>query len=109
MSDAPRPGYWLCKLVKGGPLVPCAIELRACPHEPGDPGNVMERSPVLVGFIAGEEVHPSRVPWQYGNPISAADYRYRLANAEWAMRHAPDEPIAKPREKINLMAVPLPW
>lgn len=109
MSDAPRPGWWLCRLVKDGPLVPCAIELRACPHEPGDPSNVMERSPVLVGFVDGEEVHPSRVPWPYGTPTTEADYRYRLANAEWARKHAPHEPIARPKERIDMLRTPLPF
>lgn len=89
--------------------MPCAIELRACQHEPGDPSNVMERSPTLVGFVDGEEVHPSRVPWPYGAPMTEADYRYRLANAEWARKHAPDEPIANPRTRVDLMSAPLPF
>ena len=109
MSDAPRPGWWLCRLTKGGPMIPCAIELRACPHEPGDPSNVMDRSPTLVGFIDSSETHPENVPWMYGTEIDAAEYRFRLASAEWARKHAPHEPIAKPREKIDLMKVPLPW
>lgn len=108
-GDAPRPGFWLCRLTKGGPLVPCAIELRACPHEPGDPSNVMERSPTLVGFIDGEEVHPSRVPWMFGEAIDAAEYRYRVADAAWARKHAPHAPRANPRERIDLLKTALPF
>lgn len=89
--------------------MPCAIELRACQHEPGDPSNVMERSPTLVGFVDGEEVHPSRVPWPYGRAITRAEYEFRVAGAEWAREHAPHEPIAKPRERIDLMRAAIPF
>jgi hypothetical protein len=108
-GDAPRPGYWLCRLVKGGTQVACAIELRACEHEPGDPSNVMDRSPTLVGFVDGDETHPSNVPWPFGTAITAEEYRYRLASAEWARKHAPDDPAANPRERVDMLRTPLPF
>ena len=107
-GDAPRSGFWLCRLTKGGPQVACAIVRRACPHEPGDPSNIMERSPTLVGFIDGEEVHPSRVPWPFGTVITESEYRYRIADAAWARTHAPHLPQAKPRERIDLLKTALP-
>ena len=109
MSDRARPGFWLCRLVRGGPLVPCAIVRQATQHEPDSAGNVMDRSPQLVGIIDGEIVHPDKVPWQYGTPIMPDEYRYQVARAEWSRKHAPSEPAANPRERIDMMKTPLPF
>jgi hypothetical protein len=52
--DWPQPGYWMIRLVSGGPEVPACICVVQTLHEPGIPENLMERSPFLAAFILGK-------------------------------------------------------
>lgn len=109
--DQPQPGYWLQRLARGGPWVPCAIIRQAVEHEPGDPGNDMRgtRSPVLVGFRAGRMCHPSIVWISRGVEIDASEYQFRLARLRWAEQHAPEAPEARPRERVDFNRAPIPF
>lgn len=110
--DQPEPGYWLQRLVKGGPWVPCAIVLRACPHEPGNPENVMgpeTRSPTLVGLRAGRECDPHDVWISRGEEITRTEYEFRLARMRWSAKHAPEAPEARPRDRVDWNRAPIPW
>lgn len=113
VNQRPQVGQWLTKLVKGGPEVAVAIEMRAVEHEPGEPDNDMRgsRSPTMVGIVEGKVVDPWAV-WRmslYGRAITRAEYEFRVASAEWAREHAPHEAIAKPRERIDLMRAAIPF
>ena len=107
--DRPEPGYWRIRLVKGGPLVPAMIRRVQCLHEPGDPFNPMDRSPSWYAEIDGRPVAWSRV-WETRpvETITAADYAHEVDTGRWAREHAPDHPRAAPREKVDLMTMPLP-
>lgn len=113
INQRPQVGQWLTKLVKGGPEVAVAIEMRAVEHEPDEPGNDMRgsRSPTMVGIVEGKVVDPWAV-WRmslYGRAIARTEYEFRVANAAWAREHAPNEPIANPRARIDMMSAPLPF
>lgn len=113
INQRPQVGQWLTKLVKGGPEIAVAIEMRSVEHEPGEPDNDMRgsRSPTMVGIVEGKVVDPWAV-WRmslYGRAIARAEYEFRVANAAWAREHAPNEPIANPRTRVDLMKVALPW
>ena len=113
INQRPQIGQWLTRLVKSGPEVAVAIEMRAVEHEPDEPGNDMRgsRSPTMVGIVENKVVDPWAV-WRmslYGRAITRAEYEFRIANAAWARQHAPDEPIAKPREKIDFLKAALPF
>lgn len=43
------------------------------------------------------------------HPISESEYNYLVATSKWAAKHAPDEPEANPREKIDMNKVSLPF
>lgn len=112
--DEPRPGFFRIRLVKGGPWVAARIE-----HRPSrDPltGELLDRSPLWRVTIAGEELPASPDPlragvfrvWHSGQPISESEYRYLTARREHAIRYEPDLPEAAPRERIDLLSMPLP-
>ena len=110
MSDAravsmPAEGHWLIRLVRNGPPVPACIRLVQTTAEPGEPTNRMERSPFLAAFINEEPVDIDRVWLVRGHPIAAAEYRYRCAVTDWAIRHAPETPEATPTKRIDLARI----
>lgn len=107
--DRPEPGHWLVRLVRGGPLVPARIFWAQTTHEPGNPENLMERSPFLAAEVGGDVVEVDSVWHRRGTPITEAEYRYRLAEMQWATEHAPAEAIAKPRQPVDFTAIPLPF
>lgn len=83
MSEArvigqPQPGYWLVRLVRGGPPVPAAIMRVQTTSDP-ETGEAMERSPFLAAFIAGEPADLDAVWHRRGTPIDRAEYERRLA------------------------------
>lgn len=109
--DRPRPGYWLARVVRNGPLVPVAIVKRAVPHEPGREWNVMgeeTRSPTLVGMIGDEIVGPERI-WHCSpeREIDATEFEFRRAELRWLERYRPDDPAGRPFEQVDPMTVPL--
>ena len=103
----PEPGYWMIRLVKNGPLVPACIRWVQTGAEPGEPENVMERSPFLAAFIDEKPVDIDRV-WNWkgsGRAIAATEYSYRCADAAWAREHAPTEPAANPKKQIDFTEI----
>lgn len=111
--DLPVPGYYRRTLVRGGPLVGCAII-----HEPtADPetGQPLDRSHWWSAVIDGEPVgEPGIEPtpqvmdiWTSGEPIPEAEYRYLTELAAWARQHAPEHPAANPRRRIDLATLPI--
>ena len=101
----PQPGFWLVRLAKGGPQAPAAIVRVHTTAEPGNPSNAMERSPFLAAFIAGEPVDLDAVWLLRGEPITEAEYRFRVADIEHAKAWRPDDPRGKPREAVDWQTV----
>lgn len=105
----PKTGYWLMRAVKKGPEVPASIQWETTTHEPGNPDNLMERSPILTARINGDLVSWDRV-WNWNKrEIPKAEHDYRMALAAWASAHDPRAPAANPRKPIDLMQAPLPF
>ena len=97
----PQPGFWLVRLAKGAPQVPAAIVRVHTTAEPGNPANLMERSPFLAAFVAGEPVDLDAVWQRRGEPITEAEYNFRIADLEHAKAWRPDDPRGKPREAVD--------
>lgn len=106
--DRPCEGHWLVRLVKGGPLVPARIARVQTTHDPVT-GEPMDRSPHWHAEIAGEVVAVDDVWHRRGQPITEAEYRYRLADMAWAAEHAPTEPVARPRQRVDFATMPIPF
>ena len=61
----------------------------------------MDRSPILTARINGEIVPIDEVWTRRGRPISEAEYRYLVADRQWAKRWAPHLPEANPYRRID--------
>lgn len=104
--DDPQPGYWAMRVAKGG--VEVGARIYWCDHEPGEPGNKLER-PFLDAEINGVRVPPSRV-WEHrGRAVNEAEYRFLVADRAWARQYKPSSPEANPEKAVDLLQAPLPF
>jgi len=99
----PIAGLYKMKLVKGGPWVTVEIWYGP-PHDPAT-GEIMDRSFRWQARVDGGDAEdPLRRAWPYcsGQPLTDSEFRYMRDTAKWAKDFAPDQPEAKPRDKIDL-------
>jgi len=108
----PVPGHFKIRLRRGGPYVAARIS-REC-HCTVNGGNenaahewrsTCDRYPPMFAEADGRYTDVERV-WVYGTPIPEAEYRYLMANADWARAYAPHLPAARPNETIDLNKTP---
>ena len=101
VSDQPRPGWYLLRLVRGGPFVGAQI----VQHEDGQ----------WSCMIDGEWQGPSADPWLLpfterihfgGRDSTQAEIEYRIGVKRWAEIHRPDHPAANPRKRIDINDLP---
>ena len=107
-----RAGHYLICLGKGRPWVAARIT-GPLDHEPGDPDNQLDRSPLclpLVADILGEECDPLDVwcAWRR-EETTEAEYAFRCADATYARQYAPQEPQVRPQRKVDMLQSPLPF
>ena len=113
----PNPGFYVMRLLRGGPLIPALI-YRRCPMvvpqpsalggpHPDDWCRPLDRSPQYRAQIDGKLVTVDRV-WTARSlrSISPAEYQFRMGTLrQWAQVH-PVMPEARPRGRVNLAALP---
>lgn len=111
-------GFWLIRLKKRAPLVPARTYLTS--SEPGNPKNLLDRwpLPILAGEILGQvcdpldifaapERQPLRSLIKNGVHLSVEEhYRFRVADAQHAAEHRPEDPLADPLKRVNLENLP---
>lgn len=108
----PQPGSWRVRLHRHGPLIVAEIRLVHTTHEPGEPDNLMERSPFLAGFINNAPAPLHRV-WQMRHldavPPERIAYERDLADWRRAGRDswAKNEPQANPRRPVDWLTCKL--
>lgn len=102
-SDTPHPGFYKMRLVKGGPFVPCRVWFNE--PERDEAGDLMDDECLMMSingeFINGQ-LMGERWIWLMGNPISEAEYRFMLDDAEHAKEWRRDDPKATPTKAIDL-------
>jgi hypothetical protein len=120
--DVPVPGFYWCRLIRGGLRVGVRIWFGA----PIIEGEQQDRSPRLCVEVDGRTDRPDydeagtylgRIPldvadvWPYcaGHPISAHEYHFLGRRREWAVDHAPDHPAANPRSAVDVRALKPGW
>jgi len=104
--DRPEPGFWMIRLVPGGPMVPARIFRHTTTHEPGNPDNVMDRPSILYAEILDELVRLDRVWLRRGRPIDEAEHQFQMRDFAHAAYHRPADPKAAPKKRVDLTAVP---
>jgi len=96
-SDKPVAGFYLLRLVRGGPYVGASIS-----HSEAEGWKVN---------IDGESQGPSHEPWTlsfmervafYGRPSTEAEVSYRVGVAKWAKIYKPDHDAANPTRPLDL-------
>ncbi len=89
--DRPRPGFFLIRLGKNFPLVPCEIGLYSAKFS------------ALTATICGDPASVVMV-WNSacGRPIEKHHYCALIAQYEWDLQHDPDSPLANPRRPVDL-------
>ena len=103
----PEPGYFLMRLVRGGPQVPARI-CRILPSTDHPEGLWWAE---VNGETYASHADPSSAPmvfriWHGAEFSTAEEYQYRLKLKRWAETHQPDHPAAKPRAKIDRLKTP---
>lgn len=118
----PEPGYFVTRLVKGGPLVPARI-YRPCPFVlppvevlPGgyhyndlEPGDVdpadwcapLDRSRPLHADINGNPCDVQKV-WTGARFSKFDEWRYLTALGDYARQAEPSHPLAQPTQAVDL-------
>ena len=95
-SDIPTPGWYLLRLVRGGPWVAARVTHEAAGW-----------SVMLDGVTEGPAQDPwalrhmERVHWG-GRPATEEECQRRLGLARWAALNDPDHHAANPRRAIDL-------
>lgn len=97
--NAPQPGYYQRRLVKGGPMVPAKIWLEEDVDEVGD----LMADQRLLCLVDGQPCDAvDQWTWLAGRPISREDYEFMVADSTWCKSYAPHEPKANPTKPINI-------
>lgn len=96
----PIDGFYIMRLVKRGPWVPVRIWFGSS-FDPAT-GEWCDRSYLWRCCIDGEQ----RNIWEAwpacsGEPITAAEYRYRRQRSLHMRQHEPDQPEARPRRPVD--------
>ena len=107
----PEVGAWRLRLVKGGPLVGACIRWVETTVDPNFADNDMTgtRSRFLAAFVNDEPVDIERVWHTKGEPIDEPTYRFMCAEAVWAKAYSPTEPAARPKERVRLGQLAIPF
>lgn len=99
--DTPSEGYFVIRLVKGGPPVAARIAFD-------------EATGMWQVTINGEPKRPAAEPWHaesmekvwaYALMTTEAEYNFLLARAAHAREHDPTHPAANPDEPIDFLAM----
>src|SRR6266567_9140213 len=94
-SHTPEPGYYLRRIVRGGPWIGCQITF-----EPAEGYRVMQD---------GRWEGPSHEPWTlplmhdvaFAKRSTRTEVEYRIGIKRWSEIYAPDHPAANPRKPID--------
>jgi hypothetical protein len=99
--EAIRCGYWMSRLVGGGPEMPACILL--VDHEPGNPENVLDTGPILVAAIGLDDVEPYKVlAMRERREITEEEYDFQMQRLAWIRDYAPAEPEARPARAVSI-------
>jgi hypothetical protein len=95
--DQPEPGYYITRLVKGGPLVPVLIWLED--GERDEAGDLLGDQRLMC-LVNGEPRDPMQ-EWAHLKPCSADVWKYMTEDVEWVNQWAQHDPKLRPREPVD--------
>lgn len=109
------PFFYRVRLVKGAPW--SAVKLwKGFSIDPDTLELLTERPFIWRAILNGEHVDVydvviefdgiTQMPVVKGEQVNEAEYEFLLGDHLWAKAHAPDEPAAKPRERVDMNSIP---
>lgn len=106
VTDEPQCGWYQRKLSREGAWVPVRIYMRQVVDAEGE----LTEPEELICEVDGKPRDPvDQWTWVCTQPITRERYRFMVANATWARKHAPTEPEANPGQAIDWNKAPLPF
>ncbi len=99
IANHPVDGHYQIRLVKAGPFVP--VRIWTTSGEP-DAAGVLTSDQIIKATADGDDVDVFDV-WPYcaGEPIEENEYLFMTERIQWDRDHAPSEPGANPRRRID--------
>lgn len=104
ITHEPQAGFFRRRLVKGGPWVSARIWL----HQEIDSETGDLSAPEELRCEVNGKPHDVDDQWTWlaGQPIPEHEYKFMLADADWAKTHAHQAPQANPREPVRSRNIP---
>jgi hypothetical protein len=98
-SDKPTPGFYVLRLIKGGPWVGGEIRLSEA-----------QWSAQIDGIWEGPSANPWLLPklvqlHHYGKFSTESEVQFRIGAKRWAQIHSPSHAAANPKRPIDLDSV----
>lgn len=99
----PQVGWFKRKLVHGGPFVPAKIWMES----PVEDGELVDDEYLRCEVNGVECDVLDAWPRLWNSAITEAEFRYLEATRKWAEQHAPFDPAARPRERLDPLETPV--
>lgn len=106
VNDDPQAGWFECRLVAGGPMLPARIWIE---DDIEDVTGELLDEPKLRCHVVFIEKDPVEF-WSNlaKRPITQERYDYLMAIGDWAAEWAPSHPFNEPRKRIAARDIPIP-
>jgi len=105
-GEEPQCGWYRAKLTKGGVWVPACIWMDQ--HVDMITGELLQDETLRCTVYHKERDPYEQWVWLLSNPASEQWYCDRMAELDWARKHAPDTPDGRPDVAVNWLTAPLP-
>ena len=102
--------YYRTKIVKGGPYVPCCLWFRDGARDPKTKELLSDQQ--IGATIAGEDTQDFYAICQrfrFWEVIEKPEYDYLLSVLQWSQQNETSDPLANPKQAINLREMPAPF
>jgi hypothetical protein len=106
VNPSPECGWFKTRLVRGGPWVAAKIWLEA--ETDAKTGELMGPEEMRCEVNGGYKDAGEWWDRLAGHPISEKDYQYLVDLRNYAVNHAPGEPLANPRRPVDWLKTDLP-
>ena len=73
----------------------------------GDAGIMAHEARAALADVASLVPRPL-THWAHAQPITEAEYTFQFRRMRWAENNRPDDPVLKPRGRVDPMQMPLP-
>ena len=104
-QDEPQCGWYMRRMIRGGPYVAAEIWM----EQPVEDGQLVGDEKLMCQ-VDGRDADPVD-QWTYlaAHPITEKAFRHMRATARWTKLNAPEEPAANPMAPVDHLKTPIPY